>query len=189
MEFTLVYDGRLKANGNPKSKQQIRRILHAQFKQLWEQEPLRSLAPPEGHFLDDDPPETSLSIIHRVSGFRFSPLISAKLHLVAELNMTMLRPEAPGSIVGQGGDIDNRLKTLLDALRMPRDESELPKNDSPLDGEDPFFCLLEDDHLVTKISVATDRLLTPCDDPTLVRLLIHVKSKATLLTYANIGLG
>ena len=101
----------------------------------------------------------------------------------------MLRPEAPGSIVAQGGDIDNRLKTLLDALRMPRDESELARNDSPKDGEDPFFCLLEDDHLVTKIAVATDRLLLPCDDPSSVRLLIHVKARATLLTYSNIGLG
>ena len=34
MEFTLVYDGRLRANGNPKSKQQTRRVAHAQFKQL-----------------------------------------------------------------------------------------------------------------------------------------------------------
>lgn len=36
------------------------------------------------------------------------------------------------------GDIDNRIKTLLDALRKPKDISELPKVDLPGDGEDPF---------------------------------------------------
>src|SRR6185437_9442927 len=108
--------------------------------------------------------------------------------MVAELSITFLRPEPPGSLVTQGGDIDNRLKTLFDALRMPKDISELPPGDAPAEGETPFFCLLEDDNLITKIAVNTDRLLKPPPKPSHVVLLIHVTTKPTRLIWANIGL-
>lgn len=36
---------------------------------------------------------------------------------------------------------------------------ELPDGDEPQDGEDPFFCLLKDDALVTRLAVDTDTLL------------------------------
>ena len=188
MEFTLVYQGPLKANGNPTVKQKLRRAFHKQLKQLWKQPPLVRCGPPEGYFLDDNPPDGSLSIIEKVNSFRFAPLITSKLHLIAELDMTLLRPEQPGLIVTQGGDIDNRLKTLLDALRMPKHSNELPRKDSPQAGEDPFFCLLEDDNLITKLAIETDRLLEPNREPSSVNLMIHVKTKATSLTYANIEL-
>jgi hypothetical protein len=35
------------------------------------------------------------------------------------LNILFLRADIPGKVV-QSGDIDNRLKTLFDALRMPQ---------------------------------------------------------------------
>ena len=102
--------------------------------------------------------------------------------MIAELDITMLRPEPPGKVI-QSGDIDNRIKTLLDGLRMPKVEQELPN------GEIPFFCLLKDDNLITRISVNTDRLLENNIDPSEVVLLIHVHTKLTRLIYANIGLG
>jgi len=188
MEFTLVYEGPLKADGNLHDKQKLRRIFHKQLQQLWKQEPLSRCGPPEGNYLDDTPPETSLSIIQKVAGFSFAPLVTQRLHLVAELNITMLRPEAPGSIVTQGGDIDNRLKTLLDSLRMPKGAGEMPADDSPKENEDPFFCLLEDDNLITKVAVTTDRLLDPCDSLSHVHLMMHVKTKATRLTCGNMEL-
>lgn len=47
-------------------------------------------------------------------------------------------------MIRQGGDIDNQLKTLFDALRAPHDVAELPGG--PSDGDqDPLFCLLDDD--------------------------------------------
>ena len=81
MEFTLVYRGPLKANGNLNDKQKLRRIFHKQLQQLWKQEPLSRCGPPKGNYLDDTPPETSLSIIQKVAGFRFAPLVTQRLHL------------------------------------------------------------------------------------------------------------
>jgi len=188
MEFYLTYNGALKASGKPREKQAIRRIFHKQLQQLWMQAPLVSYAPPKGHYLDDSPPDTGLSIIQQIAGFRFAPLVTARLHLVAELDITMLRPEPPGSIVTQGGDIDNRLKTLLDSLKMPKEVGEVPAGDSPGENENPFFCLLEDDNLITKLTVGTGRLLEPRNASSDVVLIIHVKTKATQLTYGNIDL-
>lgn len=41
MEFTLVYQGVLRANGTPINKQRIRRKFHGQLKELWNQPPLK----------------------------------------------------------------------------------------------------------------------------------------------------
>ena|SRR5258706_9911337 len=188
MEFTLVYCGPLKANGSPAEKHAIRRQIHRQMQMLWQQQPLKNYGAPKGRYLSDTPSPGETNLIRKLSGFRFAPLICAQLFIVAELSITFLRPEAPGSLITQGGDIDNRIKTLLDALRMPKVASELPASAAPSSDEEPFFCLLEDDNLVTKLSVATDRLLNPVQSTAEVLLLIHVLTKPTAVTWDNIGL-
>jgi hypothetical protein len=98
----------------------------------------------------------------------------------------MLRPEPPGALITQGGDIDNRLKTLFDALRMPHNLSELPKGSVPDVDQDPFFCLLEDDNLITAVSVKTDRLLVPTENKNEVHLDIQIETRATsMITPSN----
>jgi hypothetical protein len=94
-----------------------------------------------------------------MGGFDFVPLVSVETDSIAELSLTLLRPEAPGKLLTQGGDIDNRLKTLFDALSMPQQANALPDGASPSDGETPFFCLLENDNLVTAVQVRTEQLL------------------------------
>ena len=93
------------------------------------------------------------NIIEHVAGFRFAPLVTTRYGLVATLELLFLRPEPPGRLISQGGDIDNRLKTLFDALRMPRVATELPSGDAPQSDEDPFFCLLQDDALPLEVRV------------------------------------
>ncbi len=194
MEFTLVYQGLLRANGSIKEKQDIRREFHKQLVELWKQEPLSSRVQDNPVLLKnvltyDMPPTNSTLVIQRVDNFQFIPLVSSKLNLVAELDITFLRPEPPGCIVTQGGDIDNRLKTLFDAFRIPKESKEIPRGDTPGVSENPFYCLLEDDNLITKVAVRTDRLLKPCDDSSFVNLLIAVRTKITRMCWDNIDLG
>jgi hypothetical protein len=64
-------------------------------------------------------------------------------------------------------------------------------NDAPLENETPFFSLLEDDGLITRVSVETDRLLSPdlvAHGPTRVSLVIGVTLKAAGLSFANMEL-
>jgi hypothetical protein len=71
---------------------------------------------------------------------------------------------------------------------MPRDKLQVRKFTTPDPGEDPFFCLLEDDSLVTKASVETDTLLEPVTgDPNDVRLVIRVNLRPLHVVPNNIG--
>ena len=69
---------------------------------------------------------------------------------------------------------------------MPHTSSEAPCVASAAT-EDLFFCLLEDDSLVTKVSAETEQFLRPVD-PAFVLAAIHVNIKKTQTTYANIAL-
>lgn len=186
MEFTLIYEGPLRANGSVKDKQILRRAFHQQLHELRSQPPFSQER--ESGFVTNYGEPQEPQRFQNLSGFTFVPLVSTYLRAIAELDIIMLRPEPPGSIVTQSGDIDNRLKTLLDSLRIPQNEQEIPSGDSPKENENPFFCLLEDDNLITKITVSTDRLLKPGCDSSLVSLMIHVKTKVLMVMCDNIDL-
>jgi hypothetical protein len=107
-----------------------------------------------------------------VGGQQFLPLVRESYGTVCALNILFLRQEAAGKVY-QGGDLDNRIKTLLDALAMPQDPKATVVDQQ--DEKAPVFCLLEDDALVTGLAVETRRLLTrPGRPETEVRLIIEV---------------
>ena len=175
MHFTLIYTGDLKANARPNDKHNLRKAFHSQLKVLWQQEPLVNLK----EYYDNSKPSTKVNLNRKVGLFRFIPLVSPDFDLVCELHIFMLRPEPPGALITQGGDIDNRLKTLFDSLRIPKNEGELPTDVTVDPDEDPFFCLLEDDNLITSVSVKTDRLLTSPNNTSQVHLVIQVETRLT----------
>ena len=131
----------------------------------------------------------NLDIINTLQGIDFVPLINSTLYLTASLSIDMLMPNPPGSSRLHAGDIDNKLKTLLDALRIPRVKIEIPKNYQPKEDEQPMFCLLEDDSLLTDISVSTRRWLEPDVRLSDVMLIINVSTTLTRLTAYNSELG
>jgi hypothetical protein len=184
LDFTLYYRGELKANGKPAEKHAIRRQFHTQLKDLWEHLPLSGFAAK----LLCEPSPGELGVFRKQHGFTFAPLVCERLGLVAELSIRLLWPAAPGAIITSGGDIDNRLKTLLDALKYPSEGTALPKGLLPEADESPFYCLLEDDSLVTKLSVETDRLLVPAASKSEVVLLIHVRTKQLKTMIGTVGL-
>jgi hypothetical protein len=87
------------------------------------------------------------------------------------------------------GDIDNRVKTVIDCLRQPRNQLEVPND--PRDGEDPFFCLLEDDKQVHRLMVETDTLLDPqtedSADQRKVKLVVTVELRPYYVTMFDLS--
>ena len=96
----------------------------------------------------------------RVGETAYMPLVRKSLSLNCELEIKFLRQQDPGSLISQGGDIDNRIKVLLDALRMPTTDEQV--NNPP--ELDEIYCLMESDTLVSRLDVDTDRLLVPQTD-------------------------
>lgn len=173
MEFRLVYQGDLFAENEGRSqnhqwrekrakhKHEIRKEFHRQLKELWAIHPGLKSYGALRHYSSSD--KTQLEIIagnFEENGFRFVPLATRQNCLLCKVEILMLRPGAPGSVIVNPGDLDNRLKTLFDALKKPKGEDELG-GCSAGEGESPFFCLLEDDGIITHATVETDTLLNP----------------------------
>ena len=128
---------------------------------------------------------------YKRGAFPCFPLVRADLHLVCDLDILFLRRENPGSLIGAGGDLDNRIKVLFDALRVPADDNEV-RDLKPDPGKELEYlvCLTEDDQLITGFRCTTDRLLEPANsevEKNNVRLIINVEVKATKLTTENMG--
>ena len=172
MEFRLTYKGPLLASqGDPsgvqpdrrrENKHRIRQAFHLQLKRLWEITPFLKNAERSGPGAllveGPDAPKYDIATLagkYDMYGFHFVPLPVGEMGLLCGL---VLRPEAPGQLITQSGDIDNRLKTLFDSLRIPTPNEEYVKR-TPGADEEPFFCLLADDRLITKVTVETDQLL------------------------------
>jgi hypothetical protein len=173
MKFRLSYTGRLPSSSKTphhSEKMAIRRALHPQLAELWKTNPvLEHIKPTEGR---------------KVGEWQFVPLVIRSMSLICEIDVLMLRRQEPGGIIRQTGDIDNQLTTLFDALKMPEKTRELGGL-VPDPDEKPFFCLLEDDALITRVNVNTDRLLEPLKSESEVKLLIQATVKATRLTSEN----
>ena len=106
--------------------------------------------------------------------------------MVADLDILILRPGGPGDVVKDGGDIDNRLKTLFDALTIP-DENQARALPRPEDMTSVQHCVFEDDRLITGFRVSTDRLLNYKSEKE-VLLIVHVDVSGTDALLANLDL-
>jgi hypothetical protein len=96
-----------------------------------------------------------------------------------------LRQEPPGKIY-QGGDIDGRIKTLLDSLAMPQHKEQIILDKTLSSHADPIYCLLEDDSAVSGLHVESERLLTDqAHSKDFVRLIIEVEPRVRQATIYN----
>ena len=203
MQFRLTYAGKLLAttsgNNRVDHKHAIRQAFHPQLRQYWQRHPFLQEWKGEKPPLSDPQAPVSRRPLMQVElaerfarcGCRFVPLVTRDIEVSCSLSILFLRPGWPGGPL-HAGDIDNRLKTLFDALRLPSDRSQLGKHTTPLADEDPFFCLLEDDSLVTQVSVETDVLLEPvgaAPTPNDARLVITVSLGPMRVSLENMSFG
>jgi hypothetical protein len=93
------------------------------------------------------------------NGFRWVPLVQRKKAVACAIDFLILRRHIPQGTEGFA-DIDNRIQTLVDGLRIPDDKSELVPGDKPAEDEDPFFVLMQDDRSFYEVSVTVDRWLS-----------------------------
>src|SRR5262245_6095920 len=200
MDFRLTYEGILlgSSSGSPraKHKHEIRRAFHKLLRRFWVIHPyLREallMHRTEWRVLPEVKLRDYLAQQHAKFGYNFVPLVTPNLDLICAIDVLFLRPSRPGELM-QSGDLDARLKTLFDALRMPDNESELGGYDQPSEDEKPFFyCLLSDDKLISHTSVETDTLLQPTSkdaDQNDARLVIAIRLKPYALGWHNVDFG
>lgn len=209
MKFTLTYDGSLPSSGNKaknQAKWDIRGKIDPQLRDLWNSHPALRYVEENRHFPTAggllmqahhehpgpiqppfEPKPRVSSIIDlccpiQKHGAWFRPLVRGSFALHCGLKILFLRREPPGRVY-QGGDIDGRVKTLLDALTMPQHPEQVIQSTS---ADAPIFCLLEDDSLVSGLNVESERLLAEASQPAdYVRLTIEVDVRIKQATIYN----
>ena len=186
MRFVLVYRGELPASqkrGKPDAIKKIREQLHPQLEKLWQVSPalialqstariadpnragsgrvkISGVAPGHAQKIPNYPLEDweiDLSAPIKVQGKQYRPLVRSSLNTSCKLNIQFLRADDQGSLRNGAGDLDNRIKTLFDALEMPAEDS-LP---GQLSNDECTYCLCENDKLITDFDISSDRLLLP----------------------------
>jgi hypothetical protein len=188
VNFRLTYHGPLKAA----SQSGTRRVEKHAIRCVFDRQ-LQQFIRHRGEVVDkewENIPGNPLATVGVKRGrFRCIPLVRERVNLVCDLDILFLRRENPGQLISAGGDLDNRIKVLFDALRVPQDDNEVrglvPTNPAGL-----LFCLTEDDSLITGFRVTTDRLLEPAKsgaEENNVKLIINVEVKATKLTEENLA--
>jgi len=192
MRFRLTYEGQLQAGGGREHKHELRKRFHEQLRHLWSVHPgLRMLGATgdlKYSFPKHAPKVAWLAEHYERFGYAFVPLVLEEQRVYCSIDILMLRPDLPGTLI-RSADLDNRVKTILDALRIPSSQSELGKSGAPDASEIPFFCLLEDDKLVSHLAVEADTLLDPIPETKHpendVRLLITVEIRPYILQTGN----
>jgi hypothetical protein len=105
----------------------------------------------------------------------YIPLVRHSLYLACAIDILFLRHQEPFNLLLQGGDLDGRIKTLFDALKMPNPKDNYVGADPVAD---PLYVVLEDDALISDVSIKTGRLLgNRTKDRHAVRLIIDVTIK------------
>jgi len=209
MEFKLTYAGPLFSTGNKAGgltktnhKHEIRLAFDPQLQRLWQiteslryakstgPRPIAVAGGKAGPLIIRSPALTAeqLAEKHVRNDWRFVPLVTRELDLWCGLDILFLRSGKSGSLLKRG-DLDGRLKTLLDALAMPDQNQGYEKREQ---SPQPLYTLLEDDRLISKVSVETDELLEPppgdlgFSDLNYVRLVISVRIRPYEANFGNI---
>lgn len=175
MKFKLLYRGEIRTNP-PKRREHIhklRMVFHEQLKRLLHIPPYSQLKQYIGA------KKGQPNILRTVGGVEFVPIVSTELNLLAEIDVIMMHPELLGCA---RGDIDNRMKTLLDGLKRPQNTTEVPDSCKKMKR---MYTLLDDDRLVTRLNVNTTHLLNAKDINELL-LIITVTFKPALTSITNL---
>jgi len=202
VDVAISYRGPLpnaRSDGAKRAKTQIRTQLHHQLDGLCRNSDLFTTALKDDLFkatiqsgaqrVELPPGARGTFYFVEFFGTQYVPLLSRHNHRVCELTVQLWRRADPGELLDPGGDIDNRVKTLFDGLRIPHGENEIDPSTAPPSGR--CFCLLEDDALITKLTMSTHKMyrpISPGEDTTYAELSLYVTIKATFPSINNIPL-
>lgn len=80
-----------------------------------------------------------------IGGFEFTSPAHASFQTAVELDVLLLTKR-----MVRPGDVDNRLKTLIDGLTRPANQQQMDGHTAPVDGSSTYR-LLDDDRLVQSV--------------------------------------
>lgn len=203
MKFTLIYQAPIPPANKAtqvEEKHRLREMTNRQLRNLSQLAPLKyyqfleepsrpGIVRPFTHEPDPlvDDPNTVPEVVTNVGRFRFAALICQSMGLCAELDIVFYVFGKSSGSLRRDGDLDNRAKTLLDGLSIPK-KNQIKGWEPKHGSEDPLFVLLQDDSLVTKLSVSQEPWLEAPQNKDDVLAVVSVTVRAHIGTIYNLGL-
>jgi hypothetical protein len=159
LKITLTYQGILPASKRPPEKiDQIRQEFHRQLNKIWGRDQLAILEEWRDNKFSAGAPDFR----KQFGNITYLPIASEEIHARVRLTLTLYKGIREDHPAYSHGDIDNRAKSIIDALCVPVQQSRIP-NCAPLRDT---ICLMSDDSLVDTLTVETASLLAE-NDPTI----------------------
>ena len=181
MEFVLTYEGRIPSRSKDKAAVwEMRKSFDRQLRKLWGKPPFDILAEWEATGFAAGAP----NFLIRRGAQSFVPLYGLKVGIGVSLDIKLLSGLPDRKPVISSGDLDNRIKRVIDALRAAADEGELIGG---LEDNARWHCLMDDDSSVLQLSASLGPYLGS-DDTAVSFASITVRPIATRVTTDNLAM-
>lgn len=179
MELTLTFTGIIPAQRTDLEViWTIRREFDRQLSKVWGKAPFAVLKKWEDSGFVSGAPRFT----REVGGHTFVPLYGEDVGVGVDLDITLLTGMPAKKRVISAGDLDNRIKRLIDGLRIPSGHGEMSKT-LPESGR--WHCLLRDDSAVLGLRARLGTYLGS-DDPSVSCAILRVKPVALKVTTGNL---
>lgn len=189
--FRLIYDGPLPAENRSRGlgdvKSEIRRQFSPQLEELWRTNgELKVLggAPAKYHTSREIYRIFGVEAIaeaYQVGDVRFVPLVRKTNNMLCRLDISVLMRQPPFHSTFTAGDLDNRIKTLIDGLTRPSQVGAHKGNPG-----ETLYCLMDDDDRIAEFSVRCDQLLAPRRDDQVERDVVALITVEVLNTHGEV---
>ncbi len=173
MEIILTYRGKIPAKrSNLTAIWDMRKEFHSQLIKLWGRQPFDVLK----EWNETDFAKT-------IYGQKFIPLYGRKVGIGVSLDIKLLTGMPIQKSILEAGDLDNRIKRIIDGLRAPAQKGELLTSRE----QATWHCLMDDDNAVINLNASMGTFLAS-DDPSESFAFIRVRPVALNVNVDNISM-
>lgn len=179
MDFFLTYQGRVKSSKDVQMTNDFRKSFSKQLMRMKDDPRLTDWIEELSN------PKDEIKGARNFNSIDFVPFFGISSRTTVELQITMLSGLAAKSPINSG-DLDNRMKRIIDGLRCPQQQNEVPV-DSIFENN-RCFCLMSDDSILTNLRMEIyPNLSSKTEHETFV--MIKIKVRAISLTWQNSAFG
>ncbi|WP_224705097.1 hypothetical protein [Devosia aquimaris] len=181
MEIILTFEGRIPAQRSDMGLiWEMRSAFSEQLRKVWGKAPFDVLKRWEDTNFSAGAPK----FIRSTGGHTFVPIYARSVGVGVDLDITLLTGMPDQKPVLSAGDLDNRIKRIIDGLRIPKGHGELLAELPPAGR---WYCLLEDDDAVLSLQARLGAYLGS-DDPSVSFAVIRVRPHAIAVTQSNLAM-
>ncbi|GLS36076.1 hypothetical protein GCM10010869_16650 [Mesorhizobium tianshanense] len=133
---------------------------------------------------DSDFAAKAPNFLRNVGNQLFVPFYGEAVGVGVKLEIKLLTGMPQQQAVISSGDLDNRIKRIIDAMRAPTQKGELTAN---LEPNSRWYCVMDDDSSVKEVTASLAPYLDS-NDRSESFVFIRVRTSPNAVTFANLAM-